>query len=137
MRCPECKGTATREGDPIKSGGATLYPWRCSKCKYLWSDKKNPALATEPVVVIPEAPQEPAPPEASEPEPAADEVLVEVENPDEIEIGSEVEFGHEAETKRGVVVTNQPGAKTLQIDVDGRPDLRIEKSAIRFVVMRG
>jgi len=158
MACPECKSTRVEplRDDPIRTGGASFWPRQCKACGYVWSEPK-PLGSTllrkvEPLqVIVPDtvATADLPPVKGVDPTPlvgadtveagtaeadaaeAADCLVVEPCDPDDLQVGDVIEYERKGERLRAPVASNRRGAASLQVDVPRKPDRRIKKRDVR------
>ena len=131
LKCQGCgKEKARREGEPIRTGGRKVYPFKCEICGFIWTQKENP---------FPEPKAPPAEEVADEAEfPAVgvgpnDLPLhlrgVEEFNPDGVQVGQVVLFTKGKKTMQ-IELTDVKAVKTVVGVVEGIPGQRVLRSKL-------
>lgn len=149
LKCQECQSSDVKlEGQPIRESGKWLFPKRCQKCSFLWTDAVRP-VAAEPAIESADesgkqasasaqgAPAENAAAPAGGSQPPVEKILTAADGFDESElkVGDMVIFAdRDGQQKRLAIVST--AKKTVLGDVDGKPDQRIRRDEILGVVVR-
>ena len=119
-QCPECGSTEVDCADGMKDGsGRRVFPKKCRKCGFGWSDNVRPEAAAE-------APaEEPVDAPATPEEKPAEATPFDV---DALAPGQVIRFLMGEDTFEGPVV--KVTDKTVVVDVDGEADTRVHKDRI-------
>lgn len=131
MNCPECKSPEIASAPRLQIiAGMPVRFRKCRECGYGWSCPDSEVKDSAPIEPTPASDSPPADdvPDADDTEPDAEDPLEAAFDPETLGQGDVIRFVYRGEEVSGPVVSITD--RTVVVDVDGNPDIRVPKSRI-------